>query len=376
MRIVLFCHSLLSDWNHGNAHFLRGVTRELQRRGHRIDVFEPCDGWSLANLRRDAGSAALAPFAAAYPTLSSRFYDAASLDLDAALAGADLVLAHEWTESLLLHRLARHRQERGGYRLLYHDTHHRSVTAPETIPAEALAAFDGALAFGEAIRRLYLAHGWTRRAWTWHEAADAALFRPLPAERTGDVVWIGNWGDEERTRELEEFLFEPVRRLRLRCLIHGVRYPAAALARLDAAGVLYGGYLPNPRVPDVFARHHITVHVPRRAYAAVLPGIPTIRVFEALACGIPLVSAPWDDADRLFIPGRDYLVARDGAEMARHLRRLVNEPAEAAALAEHGRRTILARHTCSHRVDELLRICRELGIATGASDEVTACAAG
>lgn len=375
MRIVLFCHSLLSDWNHGNAHFLRGVTRELQRRGHHVEVLEPRDGWSLSNLRLDMGDQALAAFRAAYPTLESRFYDAATLDLDTALDSADLVLVHEWTDAGLIGRLARHRRAGGRYRLLFHDTHHRSVTAPETMPGEVLAQFDGALVFGEAIRRLYQKRGWTRRVWSWHEAADTEIFRPLSAEREGDLVWIGNWGDDERTHELEEFLLEPVRALGLAAQVHGVRYPAAAQARLAAAGIAYKGYLPNPSAPQVFARHRITVHVPRRPYAAALPGIPTIRVFEALACGIPLVSAPWEDAEGLFTVGEDFLLARDGADMRKHLRTLLHEPDYATALAAQGRRTVLARHSCSHRVEELLAICRELGIETNASGEARTCAA-
>ncbi len=50
MRVVMFYHSLASDWNHGNAHFLRGVARELGRRGHDVRVYEPLDGWSATNL--------------------------------------------------------------------------------------------------------------------------------------------------------------------------------------------------------------------------------------------------------------------------------------------------------------------------------------
>jgi spore maturation protein CgeB len=93
-----------------------------------------------------------------------------------------------------------------------------------------------------------------------------------------------------------------------------------------------------------------------------LPGIPTIRVFEALACGIPLVSAPWDDAEGLFTPGEDFLMAKDGAEMETILRTLMHEPVMGLQLAAHGLQTILARHTCAHRVDELMQICREIGI--------------
>jgi spore maturation protein CgeB len=105
-----------------------------------------------------------------------------------------------------------------------------------------------------------------------------------------------------------------------------------------------------------FARHRMTVHVPRRPYVQALPGIPTIRMFEALACGIPLVSAPWSDSEGLFRVGRDFLAARDGDEMAAHLRALKQDGALAADVARSGLETIRARHTCAHRVDELMDI--------------------
>jgi spore maturation protein CgeB len=179
---------------------------------------------------------------------------------------------------------------------------------------------------------------------------------------SGDLVWIGNWGDDERSEELHTYLLEPSRALGLAARVYGVRYPAHALAALAEAGVDYGGWLPNHRVPAVFARHRVTVHVPRRPYVQALPGIPTIRPFEALACGIPLVCSPWDDVEGLFTAGRDYLVAPDGDAMRRHLRDVLHDPALARELAEHGRRTVLARHTCAHRVDELLKIAAELGV--------------
>jgi spore maturation protein CgeB len=358
MRLILFCHSLRSDWNHGNAHFLRGVCRELQRRGHAVSVWEPAAPWSLENLRALEGAAVADAWREAYPDLASDAYDLATFDLDRALESADLVLAHEWSDPALIARLSAHRKSHGGYRLLFLDTHHRAVTAPQEMARFELSGFDGILAFGEVLRRLYEKRGY--RAWTWHEAADTTVFRPLAAEKECDLVWIGNWGDDERTRELETFLLGPVHRLKLRATVYGVRYPGEALAALDAAGIPFRGYLPNHRVPRAFARHRATVHVPRRPYAAALPGIPTIRIFEALACGIPLVSAPWDDAEGLFRPGEDFLLARDGAEMERHLRLLLCDKVRVDALAASGLERILARHTCAHRVDELLRIGKEM----------------
>jgi spore maturation protein CgeB len=361
MNVVVFCHSLVSDWNHGNAHFLRGVVAELQDRGHRVRVYEPAAGWSRENLVREFGTAPLREFEAAFPNLASEVYEPADLDLDAALDDADLVLVHEWSEPALVRRIGEHHARHPDYRLLFHDTHHRAVTAPGEMDRFDLSEYDGVLAFGEVIRRLYLERDRAARAWTWHEAADTRVFVPQPeVEPDSDLVWIGNWGDGERSEELREFLLAPARRLRLRGDIHGVRYPRMARLRIRLAGLRYRGWVANYRAPDLFARHRLTVHVPRRPYVEALPGIPTIRPFEAMACGIPLICAPWEDAEGLFRPGEDYLVAADGKEMGEAMRAVLDDPGLAARLRASGLETIRARHTCAHRVDELLAIDAEL----------------
>ncbi|TPE51651.1 CgeB family protein [Amaricoccus solimangrovi] len=371
MRFLFYIHSLVSCWNHGNAHFLRGVMRELGRAGHDASALAPAGGWSVANLIAEQGARAPEDFHAAFPTLRSRDYDE-EFDHEAALDGADVVIVHEWTDPALVARIGRARRRGGSFLLLFHDTHHRAVSARGEIAALDLSGYDAVLAFGETLRERYLAAGWGRRVFTWHEAADTALFHPPETPPEGplrDLVWIGNWGDGERSRELVEFLVEPVARLGLSATVHGVRYPDDALERLGQAGVDYRGWLANARAPEVFARHLMTVHVPRRPYVEALPGIPTIRPFEALACGIPLVCAPWEDAEGLFRPGRDYLVARDGAEMTRMLAALRDDAGMRAELARAGLETIRARHTCAHRVEELLAIIG--GIDPGRAGQTT-----
>ncbi|UIJ45046.1 glycosyltransferase [Sphingomonas cannabina] len=360
MRIVYFTHSLASCWNHGNAHFLRGVLTELIARGHDVRVFEPEGAWSLANLLADHGEQGLEPYRRAYPKLSSTVL-AKDADLAEQVDGADLVIVHEWNEPALVAEVGRLRAAGGRFTLLFHDTHHRAVSAPKEMRAYDLSAYDGVLAFGEALAEVYRRWGWGERVWVWHEAADLRRFHP-PAEegRRQGLVWIGNWGDGERSEEIAAFLLRPAEEAGLPLDIYGVRYPAAALAALARHGARYRGWAPNARAPEIFARHLVTVHVPRRYYATILPGIPTIRVFEALACGIPLLSAPWEDAEGLFRPGTDYLVARDGAEMTRHLAALRDDPDLRSSLIAHGLETIRARHSCAHRVDELLAIAARL----------------
>lgn len=354
MKFVWFTHSLRSCWNHGNAHFTRGVLRELQARAHEVLAAEPREGWSVSNLLRDHGAPGLRAFERHYPDLAWRDYGGAA-ELDALVDGADVVVVHEWSEPWLVAALGAMRRRGARFTLLFHDTHHRAVSDPDAIRAFDLDGYDGVLAFGEALSEVYRGWGWGGRVMTWHEAADTRLFRP-PAEegaRQG-LVWIGNWGDGERGEDLESFLLRPAREAGLALDIHGVRYPEEALRILAAHGARHHGWLPNAEAPGVFARHLATVHLPRRFYVRLLPGIPTIRVFEALACGIPLVSAPWEDSEGLFRPGQDFLMVRDGEAMTRALRALRDDAAMRADLARRGLETIRARHTCGHRAAELL----------------------
>ena len=295
---------------------MRGVASDLVARGIELEIFEPADSWSRLNLVENYGEEPIRRFHSCYPTLDSTAYNLNSLDLDQKLDGVDLVLVHEWNDPALIAAV---------------------------------------LVYGASLQQAYEKLGWGNRIFVWHEAADTKVFYPRPVtEKSGDLVWIGNWGDDERTRELQEFLVQPASDLHLSGDIYGVRYPEYAIADVTQAGLRYQGWLPKFELPGIFARHRVTVHVPRRPYAAQLRGIPTIRPFEALACGIPLISAPWEDSEGLFRPGTDYLIARSGAEMKTHLRDVLASNELASTLAKNGIETIAARHTCRHRVDDLL----------------------
>ncbi|MBB3017260.1 spore maturation protein CgeB [Microvirga lupini] len=370
MKFVYFTHSLASCWNHGNAHFLRGVLRDLVHRGHEVRAYEPKGAWSLESLLKDHGEAGLDAYRSLYPELSSTVFDP-DLNLEEALSDADVVIVHEWNDPWLVAAIGKVRRHGGRFTLLFHDTHHRAVSDPEAICQFDLDDYDGVLAFGETLAEVYRRWGWGERVYVWHEAADTRLFHPpaVEAERKG-LVWIGNWGDDERSAELEGFLFRPARTVGLPLEIYGVRYPEHALETLARYGVTYRGWLPNARAPEVFARHLATVHVPRRFYVDLLPGIPTIRVFEALACGIPLISAPWSDSEGLFDSGADYLVARDETEMEHHLKAVCNDADLRRSLVDNGLNAIRNRHSCAHRVDQLLGILATHG--AGAPMEMSA----
>ncbi len=364
LRISYFAHSLRSDWNNGNAHFLRGLLRALECQGAEVTAYEPESAWSIENLRAEReGERALDAFTAEFSDLNIQTYAPNETDelWTERLRGTELVILHEWNPPELAHLLLRLRDELG-YKLLFHDTHHRASSSPESFAQFGLQQFDGVLAFGQALEQIYRDRFAIQNVWTLHEAADISNFHPHPEiSREPLVVWVGNWGDDERSREICDYLLEPAQRIapEFRTRIYGVRYPEEGLDALRAHGVEYAGYLPNLEAPQVYASACITVHIPRQQYTQAMKGIPTIRVFEALACGIPLVSAPWCDTEHLFREG-DFAMAHSPADMLDAMTRLLREPQLAEDQAARGLETVLQRHTCTHRAQQVLDIFEEI----------------
>jgi spore maturation protein CgeB len=363
LRLRFFAHSWRSDWNHGNAHFLRGLVDELRNRGHEVRCYEEENAWSFVNLLDEELAAhSLHQFRSLFPDLDVRTYSSSlQSDLEDELQDADVVIIHEWNAPELAQRVLALRR-RYGFKVLFHDTHHRSYTRPDEIGRFPIPEFDGVLAFGEGIRRIYKEAFNASKTWTFHEAADTARFHPRGGKPALDVNWIGNWGDGERTRELQEFLIEPIASLRLqRAAVYGVRFSNLAKQQLRAAGIAYRGYLPNLEAPHVYSCCALTLHIPRRCYSNGLSGIPTIRMFEAFACGIPLICSPWSDVEGLFNPNDDFITVSSGDAMKAEISHLLRDEEARQQLSRNALSTIHRRHTCSHRALQFEEICGELG---------------
>ena len=161
-------------------------------------------------------------------------------------------MVHEWNSGEPVSLMGK-LKEKYGFTLLFHDTHHRMVSAPEEMNRYDLSAYDGVLAFGEIIKNMYLKNGQTKNAWTWHEAADTSLFYPRCSARHEGISAGLATGAIINGQELDEYLIRPVKELGLKATIYGVRYPKHALEKLKEAGIRYGGWLPNHRVPEVLA---------------------------------------------------------------------------------------------------------------------------
>src|SRR3982750_1842795 len=128
MRFALFYQSVISDWNHGNAHFLRGMMRALQARGHSVICYEQADNWSLTNLLQQAPNA-IQTFRAEFPDLRFERYalgDGLEAWLRKHLSPADVAIVHEWNEPAVIRLVGRLCRELG-VRSFFHDTHYRVV---------------------------------------------------------------------------------------------------------------------------------------------------------------------------------------------------------------------------------------------------------
>ncbi|HEY6144844.1 MAG TPA: glycosyltransferase [Solirubrobacterales bacterium] len=316
MKVVFLNPSLAQGQR--SARFLRGVAAELAERGHGVDVSEPAAG----------GDAAL-------PTIG--------------LDDADLVVVHDSSPPSLVARVGEHHRRHDGYRLLFHAVDRPAPTAAWEADSLDLSGYDGILAGDEAIHNSYLEAGWQERAWTWREAADTRIFHPLPEiEPEADLVSFANWADAEQSEALRDLLLRPARQLRLRGAVHGPPPPWSTRLRLRLAGLHPCPAAADREIPERLARHRLTVQAPSRS--------TPISCFEALACGIPLITAPGGDADGLFRPERDYLVARDCAEMREAVQAVLELPEFAAQLSQSGLESIRAGHTCAHRAHELVEI--------------------
>ncbi len=358
MRFALFYQSVISDWNHGNAHFLRGMMRALQARGHSTICYEQIDNWSLSNLLQDAPDA-IDTFRREFPDLHFERYaidERLEARLRDRLLNADVAIVHEWNDPAVIRLVARLCRELG-VRSLFHDTHYRVVLDTSYREQLDLDRFDEILAYSPSTAERFERLGYAN-VHVVHEAADTTVFAPQPVAKTADVVFVGNYGDGDRSGELEDYVFGPRRELRgLHYVVYGVRYPEDVVARLqNGLDIVYGGRLPNTSVARVYSSSRVVLHVPRRQYVELLPGTPTIRVFEALASGACLISLPWPDTDHLFEAGADYVVAHSPDEMRELIAWLCRDDAAREKIASHGYQTILARHTCGHRADQLLEL--------------------
>ncbi len=216
---------------------------------------------------------------------------------------------------------------RRGVISLFHDTHHRSLTEPWRVAQMGLDSYSAVLAYGPSIAEIYRSHDPRARGWWCFTRAPTPTSSGLSSgSRAATSSSSATGATTIGTRLPGATSSSPAGALPdLGFALFGVRYPREVLAALRQGGIAWGGWLPNYLVPEAYAVSKVTVHIPRKEYVEELHGTPTIRVFEALACGVPLVSAGWRDDSGLFEEGADYLAVDTPAQMAETLRWLATD---------------------------------------------------
>ncbi|MCW2679152.1 MAG: hypothetical protein JWM62_553, partial [Frankiales bacterium] len=185
------------------------------------------------------------------------------------------------------------------------------------------------------------------RARAFYCLVDESAYAPAEVERTWTLGYLGTWS-ADRQPVLDELLVVPARELPEKSfVVAGPQYPADIAWPDNVARI---EHLPPAEHAGFYNAQLLTLNV-TRADMVRAGWSPSVRLFEAAACGVPVVSDWWEGLDHFFAPGTEILVARTAAEVVQHLGSVDEE--RRAQIGAAARARVLAEHTAEHRVDEL-----------------------
>jgi spore maturation protein CgeB len=211
--------------------------------------------------------------------------------------------------------------------------------------------FDLYLSFtGGRTLRVLEEHWGARAAHAFYCLVDPELYAPAPCERQWDLGYLGTYSDD-RQPLVDELLLEPARRApQLRFAVGGPQYPESIAW---PPNVEHREHVPPAAHPAFYCAQRFTLNV-TRADMRRAGWSPSVRLFEAAACGVPVISDRWPGIEEVFLPGEEILIADCAADVLLFVERLTD--AEAAAIGARARRRVLAEHTAERRVEQLERL--------------------
>lgn len=353
MKLVIFGLTISSSWGNGHATLWRGLCGALARRGHDVVFYE-----------RDVP------------------YYAENRDLREMPGGGELCLYENWSE---VRRRARGDLEEAEVGLVtsfcpdgvratelivdssaqlavYYDLdtpvtleRHAAGEQLAYIGPRGLRDFDLVLSYsgGEAVDRLRddLGAGNVR---TLYNSVDPAVHRPTHPDPTFtcDLSYLGTYA-EDRQPTLEALLTEPARYLPdKKFLIGGAQYPESFPWAMN---IYFVRHVDPPQHPSFYSSSRLTLNVTRRAMTE-MGYCPPGRIFEAAACGTPVLSDGWEGLDEFFQPGEEILVASTTDEAVAALGR---SGEDLAAIGRRARERTLEEHTADCRAEELEQILED-----------------
>ncbi|WP_239014584.1 CgeB family protein [Archangium violaceum] len=349
MRIVILGLSITSSWGNGHATTYRGLVRELVRRGHDVLFLERDVPWYASN--RDLPRP---------PYGRTELYSGLD-DLKERFAGevrrADLVVVGSYVpQGVEVGNWVQH-TARGVSAFYDIDT---PVTlaklarkdfeylSPELIPGYQLyLSFTG----GPTLERIERELG-SPAARPLYCSADPELYAPQHREPLWDLGYLGTYSDD-RQPVLERLMLDAAREWSAgRFVVAGPQYPAGIQWPSNVSRV---EHLAPPEHPAFYNSQRFTLNV-TRADMVRAGYSPSVRLFEAAACGVPIISDEWAGLDTLFVPGKEIFISHSGEETLRFLRE-VSEP-ERQAMGMKARERVLAEHTAAHRAEALEQYAR------------------
>jgi spore maturation protein CgeB len=360
LNIVIIGLTITSSWGNGHATTYRGLVRELTRRGHRVLFLEKDVEWYASN--RDM---AKPPFGV------TRLYESTA-ELRSVygpqVKNADLVIVGSYVQDGIAIGKWAIKSCRGVAAFYDIDTPvtlaklrqgHLDYLSPELIPKYALyLSFTG----GPTLDVLQNEYG-SPMARPLYCSVDPSIYFWEEHAAKWDLGYMGTYSDD-RQPALERLLIQPARKLpEVQFVVAGPQYPESIVWPRNVKRVTH---LSPRRHRRFYNSQRFTLNITRQDM--VRAGYsPSVRLFEAAACGTPIISDYWEGIDDLFRPNKEILIARHSDDVVAFLRDI--SETERKQIGERARAKVLARHTAAHRAAELENYVFEiLGRKCGGED--------
>ena len=352
MKIVIFGLAITSSWGNGHATTYRALVRALNNRGHRIDFFERDLEWYRKN--RDLP---------APDFCRVHLYDdwqQVLLEARRELRDADLAIVGSYAPDALA-ATSEVFESPAAVKAFYDiDTPITVATlreqrATEYLRLESIRGFDLYLSFtgGPMLRELEMVYG-ARHAAPLYCSFDPEQYHPRPPGQRyrSDMSYMGTYAPD-RQPKIAELFCAPARELpELSFLLAGPQYPKSLRWPANVRRITHL----NPRWhPAFYSSSRLTLNVTRRDM--VQAGYsPSVRLFEAAACGAAIASDNWPGLDTFLVPGREILLPAGSDDVVRYLRDFDERELRRIGLAAHER--MMAAHTSDHRAQQLESLVR------------------
>jgi spore maturation protein CgeB len=346
MKIVVFGLSITSSWGNGHATTFRALLRALNERGHDVVFFEKDVEWYASN--RDLPVPGFCKV-----RLYEHWADVLP-QVRVELSDADVAMVGSYFPDGLL-AMEEMRQSRVPVKTYY------DIDTPITVSmlrergetdylrASQIAGLDVYFSFtgGPMLAEIEERFGAHRAVPLYCSVDPERYFPRKPAKRfTCEMSYMGTYAPD-RQPKLEQMLFETARQIPQRkFLVAGPQYPKTVRWPENVRRIRHL----NPRWhPHLYSSSRLTLNITRRDM--VMAGYsPSVRLFEAAACGATIVSDPWSGLETFFLPGREILVCSDPAEIMHWIRN--TSPEELRGIGEQARQRVLAEHTNRHRTEQ------------------------